>query len=61
MPEAAFGFRELDGYLVLAPMVGLDVNNTAFPLFFCEAIHEQDCLTFHHTRCQGNQSPMSAY
>ena len=61
MPKAAFGLREFDSYLVLAPMVGLKVDDTAFPLFLCEAVHEQDGLTLLHTRCQGNQSAMSAY
>jgi len=61
VPKAAFGVHELDGHLVLAPVVGLNVHDTAFPLFFCEAVHQQNCLALTHTRCQGKQSAVSAY
>jgi hypothetical protein len=61
MPKATSGVSKFDSYFVLASVVRLNIHDAAFPLFFSEAVHKQDGLSFLHARRQVNQSTVSAY
>src|SRR5580704_11962621 len=44
MPEIAAPIGELDGHLLFAAQIRPHVNDPTFPLFFGEAVHEQNRL-----------------